>query len=458
MRQLLKYILSLAFVMMTGNTAVAQITKWQSVHVVAKKETLFGIARHYGITMDQLAEANPEIKAKDYKLKKGTTLFIPYPQPSAAVAAATAISQQPVAPTVGSAEDLSTRAVRVGVVLPLNNNGRDGRRMLEYYRGILMACDSLKHKGMNIDVKAWNAPQNADIQQIATLVEATKPDLIIGPFYANQTSALASMSERCGASLLIPFSINAPQLYTNSHIFQVYQTQQEQSETMITLFMKQFGNGFHPVVIDCGDTTSTKGVFTTGLRRELEVRHIDYSLTSLTTATANFVKAFSTTQPNVVVLNSASQQSLNSAFGKLSAVQLMVPEAKISTFGYTEWIIFTNSMIENYYKFEVSIPSPFYTNLASPATKRLVQKYRWNFHQEMMASYPRFALTGFDHAFFFLKGLKQYGRAFDGAYGKLDIMPVQTPLRFERIGAGGYQNRVMQLIRYKANHQVEWTF
>jgi hypothetical protein len=103
----------------------------------------------------------------------------------------------------------------------------------------------------------------------------------------------------------------------------------------------------------------------------------------------------------------------------------------------------------------VYIPTTFYTNVLSAATERLQLKYRWNFHQDMMQSLPRFALTGFDHAYFFLRGLHKYGKSFDGIPGSLDITPVQTPLKFERIGNGGMMNKAFMFIHYMPDHKIE---
>ena len=50
-------------------------------------------------------------------------------------------------------------------MLPLHNNDGDGRRMLEYYRGMLMACDSLKLQNISVQVNTWNVDINADIKQ-----------------------------------------------------------------------------------------------------------------------------------------------------------------------------------------------------------------------------------------------------------------------------------------------------
>ena len=438
---------------MVAGSVLAQVTKWQSVYVVGKKETLFGIARQFGITMEELAEANPEITRPNYKLKKGSTLFIPYHREKAQEVQTPAPVALPQEAQTTEASDVRHRAIRLGVMLPLHDKNGDGRRMVEYYRGVLMACDSLKKQGLSVDVTAWNAAEDVDISTILSDPKAARQDLIIGPLYSRQVQKLSDFCQQHHQLLVIPFSINAPQLYTNRSIFQVYQTQTEQTEATVRQFAQQFKD-CHPVIVDCADTASTKGTFTAALRRELEVRGIDYSLTSLSSSTANFVNAFSKTKRNVVVLNSSRQQLLTSAFGKLSAVTLMEPSAQISVFGYTEWLIYASNHIDNFYKYDVYIPSTFYTNMLSSATSRLMQKYRFNFHQEMMATFPRFALTGFDHAYFFLKGLNKYGMEFDGAAGRFGYPPVQTPLRFERVGVGGFQNRTHLFVHYTPEHRV----
>ena len=49
-------------------------------HKVKKKETVFGISRAYGLTIEELINANPEMKQQGYELKKGAVLNIPYPK------------------------------------------------------------------------------------------------------------------------------------------------------------------------------------------------------------------------------------------------------------------------------------------------------------------------------------------------------------------------------------------
>ena len=448
MRRYLRYYLLLAALFLMAGTAFAQESESiRGLHKVKKKETVFGISRTYGISIEQLLEANPEMKAPGYELKKGMVLRIPY-------ATMEVKNQESLTQSQIPADDVRNRAIRLGIMLPLHDINGDGRRMVEYYRGVLMACDSVKKLGISVDVHAWNTPEDWDIRQTLLDENAAKCDLIIGPLYSKQMDALSSFVDRHDIHLVIPFSINAPQLTTNRHIFQVYQSPNEINEASVNLFVDQFRD-FHTVIIDCNDSTSKKGPFTAGVRRKLEQRGISYSMTSLKSGEDNFSKAFSRTKSNVVILNTARSQELGVAFSKLNGLKVVSPELNITMFGYTEWLMYTKVHLENYYKYNTYIPSTFNYNPLAPATQRIEQKYRWNFHSDMQNRLPRLALTGFDQAYFFLRGLHKYGKTFNGAEGMLGYEPVQTPLKFERYGNGGLRNRLLELVHYKPDHKVE---
>jgi len=434
----------------------------RGLHKVKRKETIFGISRMYDLSIEELLEANPEMKEPGYELKKGTILRIPFPG-STGKPGSSSHSGQTSNPSQtseashaseASHTSITDRPIRLGVMLPLHDINGDGKRMVEYYRGVLMACDSLKKLGISVDVHAWNAAEDANISQLLTDSAAAHCDLIIGPLYSKQMDAISNFVEKNDIQLLIPFSINAPQLVDNRHIFQVYQSPTEQNESAITHFLQKFKD-YHPVFIDCNDSTSKKGIFTSGLRRQLDQRGIAYNLTNLKSEESNFVKAFSTTQPNVVILNTGRSPELGIAFSKINGMKVNHPDLDISMFGYTEWLMYTKTHLDNFYKYNTFIPSVFYFNPVSPATQRLQQKYRWNFHADMMNALPRFAITGFDHAYFFLRGLHKYGKFFNGTAGTSNDPHVQTPLQFERYGNGGMRNKTMMFVHYRPDMVIE---
>ena len=445
MKRLLRYFLALLVLFCTCDCILAQTkSNIREMHKVKKKETLFGIARDNGLTVQELIDANPEMNTPGYELKKGDFIVIPYPKSKV----------EPAAKVVpGKLVDKKT-SIRLGVMLPLHNDNGDGRRMVEYYRGVLMAVDSLKHTGMSVDVFAWNVSEDANITKFLNDKNASTCDIIIGPLYSKQVAPLASIASKHDIKVLIPFSINAPELFTNSNLFQVYQSPTDINEATINKFLQRFA-GYNTVIIDCNDTTSKKGIFTMGLRRRMETMGREYNITNLKSSEPYFAKAFSKNKPNVVILNTGRSPELNLAFAKLNNFSVNNPDVDITMFGYTEWMMYTKYDIDNYYKYNVYIPATFYLNPLSSSTDRIMTKYRWNFHTDMMQALPRFAVTGFDHAMFFLKGFYKQGKKFTGAPGSVGYIPVQTPLKFEKIANGGYRNTSLLFVHYKPTHQIE---
>ena len=433
-----------------------QPANFRGQHNVKKKETVFGISRNYGLTIEELINANPEMKEPGYELKKGMILNIPYPKSvqEAQEAERAAKARKAAEEASAKADDVRNREIRLGVMLPLHNINGDGRRMMEYYRGVLMACDSLKKQGLSIDVHAWNTAEDCNIYKVLEDPAAARCDMIIGPLYSKQMDALSDFVSKHNIRLVIPFSINAPQLTTNRNIFQVWQSQNDVSEATVTHYLERFRD-CHTVIIDCNDTTSRKGVFTFGLRRQMESRGMEFVITNLKSGEANFSKVFSRTKPNVVVLNTGRSQELGVAISKINGLKANSPELDITMFGYSDWLLYTHKYLENYYNFNTYITSVFYYNPLSSATQQFQRKYRQNFSSDMQNLLPRFAITGFDHAYFFLKGLHKYGKTFNGAAGMFGYPVIQTPLKFERYGNGGLRNKALLFVHYKPNHLTE---
>lgn len=436
-----------------AETAMAQVQKYKELHKVKRKETIFGIARENGITIDELIEANPEMKAPGYELHKGDYIKIPFPSNHPVSASVNQQPQMPIKPVVIE-RDVRNREIRVGVMLPLHNDNGDGKRMVEYYRGVLMACDSLRVNGISTDIRAWNVAEQTDIKQILKNPKAAECDLIIGPLYTKQLKALGDFAQKNDIRVLIPFSINSNEVFDNGNLFQVFQNGNQTNNGYVFRFYQRFKDS-HVVIVDCNDSTSTKGSFTTVLRRKLEQEGATYTITNLKSSETKFKQSFSTTAHNVVVLNTSRSQELNVAFAKLNGLLMTDPSLKISMFGYPEWLMYTNKHLDDFYKFDTYIPSTYYMSPLSPRAEHFKKKYRWNFHQDMQPYHQRYAVTGFDQAYFMIKGLHMYGSRFTGASGTVGYTPLQTPLHFERIGNGGMQNRAILFVHYTKDNKIE---
>jgi hypothetical protein len=125
-------------------------------------------------------------------------------------------------------------------------------------------------------------------------------------------------------------------------------------------------------------------------------------------------------------------------------------------FGYTEWLMYTGVYLELFHKYDAYIPTTFYYNSASTSTRVLEQQYRRWFRTDMQQALPRFALTGYDHAEYFLRGLHEHGLWFNGSRSASTYVSLQSPMHFVKVGNdGGLKNTAFMLVHYKKNGTSE---
>mgnify|MGYP002857603582 CR=1 FL=1 len=335
---------------------------------------------------------------------------------------------------------LSAQSVNVGVMLPLHDVDGDGRRMTEYYRGILLAVERLKSDGMNINIHAWNVPIDADPRTTLLQEGAQDCNVIFGPLYTKQVKVIGDFCRAYNINMVIPFSISGNDVDHNPNIYQVYQSPDELNTKAIQQVAEHF-TAYHPVFIDCNDTTSQKGAFTFALRKILEQKGITYNITNLHSSSELFAKAFSLNRPNLVILNSGRSPELTRALNRLDELTQANANVQISLFGYTEWLMYAKLNRERFCKYDAYVPSTFYYNESSMLTRELNEEYSARFGKEMMYALPHFALTGFDHAMYFIGNRRSW---------------VQTPLIFIKQGNGsGYRNKAFMLVHYKTNGSIE---
>jgi len=428
-----------------GLNAFAQTTqKWREMHKVKKKETVYGIAKTYGITEEELRNANPEMKNEGYQLKKGDYIFIPYSKRETNEPSSTLPTQK---------VDVRQREIRVGIMLPLHNENGDGRRMVEYYRGILLAIEDLKSEGISVDLHAWNVPETADIGMTLLEKGASDCDIIFGPLYTKQMDRLSQFAKAYGIKLVVPFSINGDHVTDNANIFQVYQRPADLDNMAINCFVDRFRTN-NIIIVDCNDEKSTKAMFMNSLRSKMEESKVRYNVTNLTSSEESFSKAFSATKPNVVILNTGRSPQLNEVFRRLNALTAANPKLEVSMFGYIDWLLYEKAYLELFYKYDTYIPTYYYYNSASTRTKQLEMRYAAAFGETMMTyGNPRFAITGYDQARFFLRGLHRDGKTFTGESSDRDAL--QTQFRFVRDSEnGGMRNRQFLFMHYNRNKSI----
>lgn len=407
---------------------------------VKRKDTLYGIARAHQITVDELMEANPELKASDYKLKKGVTLRIP------------------VKPAQPAYQPLDT--LRVAVVLPFVGKGMEHERSVEFYRGMLMGIDELKASGLSVHVSAFNEPASEQgIAPIMADIQKVRPDVVVGPLYPSHFTEVASHSSR-DMKVVIPFSSKVPQVDYRPELFVINTPERYEAEQAAALFESKFKKDRCVVLLK--GLQSNKQAFCQALLQRLLEGGYQVLQYPASTSAADLAAVLRSKNKKVMLVPADdSSETLDAMLAKSAELRALLPATEFSLLGYDKWI----SLSEGTRKKEEMHAASTYIitpNFYFPYTKASIdfgKDYRQWFNAELLASNPRMAPLGYDFSIGFLAGMATYGHDFNTQNPQPNTVAarpkLQNQMLFAPAGAGGgYVSRSMWLIHFKNDMSI----
>lgn len=416
----------------------------REMHEVKRKETLYSIAQNYGVTLEELLKANPETWKEGFKLKKKMVLCIPYHKEKKE------LKEEPTNEELFNRARKSTqglKTIRVGVILPFKEKTAIAARTLDYYRGLLMAVDSLKRTGVSFEIYTFDAGKTkADLDEVLQRPIIPLLDIIFGPVDVTQIKAVSELSKKHKIPMIVPFSSKSDEVHSNPYFFVLNAPDSVQYQEVAMLFGSLFSkNNF--LLIETGRPMEPVIPY---LKKNFDsLRYAKLPISEKT-----LLSRLDPDKENVIMLTSADQKSLNILMPVLRNVIHSHPELKVKLFGYPEWQLYVSGLLEDYYAVDTYIFSPFYLNYSSHGYRLFSNEFYKNFHSEMLQVTPRVAIYGFDCGIYFLKGLEHYGRNFDKQ--NVYTRPLQNKFMMERETTwGGLTNHQMQLIHYTPSHQIE---
>ena len=196
--------------------------KYLEEYVVKPKETITSIATDYGISEKELISLNPELKKG---VKNGMILRVPKGQ-----------RKEPVRKEQGNlSKSINTNARKqLALLFPFNISKLESDTInstqarlkkdkflnltLDFYSGALMAIDSAKVLGLNVDIKILDSEETKNSSNVAALVQQNNlqtMDAIIGPFYQSNVEKLAELVEPTKTPVISPLSKEDGKKYSN---------------------------------------------------------------------------------------------------------------------------------------------------------------------------------------------------------------------------------------------------
>ena len=424
------------------------------MHKVKRKETVFSVSREYGISEQELIAANPELKKG---MKKGQYLCIPYP--SATTMQPTAPKEDPYAIPPSNNElfrkskeaPQAISTIKAALLLPF----QEDKRMVEYYEGFLMAVDSLKRTGTSIDLYVYDCGK--DVSTLNTILaknEMKNMNVIFGPMHQQQIKPLSTFAEKNDIRLVIPFSSKGEEVFNNPAIYQINTPQSYLYSEVYEHFTRQFPNA-HVIFIEPTSEDKEKAEFISGMKQELKSKGMSMKTVNENATKDMLKEALRFDKDNIFIPTSGKNVMLIKILPQLILLVRDTPEQNIHLFGYPEWQTYTRDHLESFFELDTYFYSSFYTNTLFPAAIQFTNNYHKWYSKDLVSKFPSYGMLGFDTGFFFLKGLSRYGSELENNLPKMNLTPIQTGFKFERVNNwGGFVNKKVFFIHFTKNFEL----
>ena len=419
-----------------ANSILAQ-SSIRLVHEVQKGETLYSLSKEYSVTIDEIIEVNPELSPrKNTKVKRGYLLNIPYS------------SKAPQQSKTINAKDTFS----IAVVLPFASNNTISERVVEYYRGILLATHAAKSAGYSVEVSAFEEPsQKESIQPLLDEVSQSKFDFIVGPLYPTHFNDICDFAKNNKQRTIIPFSSKVSNASSNPFIY-LLNTPGAMANRKIA---QLFDATFKPArIILVRTEKSNKQDLIDYLTDHFISNKYEVQTLPSTFFTEDIKRVITTERQNVFIFDGSDWNISYKLLQTIANFKSSHPQYTISVVGHNEWQNYAMDNSDILHDANTFILASDFYNAYNKTVIDFEETYKKWFKSYPIIYLPRMGELGYDSGLFMLNALALYGKDFENQ--EVNANYLQTKFNFERISNnGGYANTNMMFIHYSQNQKIE---
>ncbi len=418
----------------------------KKIHKVKSKETIYGIAHKYNISQEDLEDANPQMRQEGFVLQKGMELYIPE------------ITRREQTPSnsemfrrVASKNATTGKGhINMVVLLPFDDKNA-GSRMVEFYRGMLLAVEQIKQNGISVDVYALDSKSSINTLLNDPCME--KADIIFAPPSAEQVGLLSDYSKKHAINLVVPFTSKGNEVYSNPYLFMVNAPTHYLNASISGEVIKRYSQS--NIVFINAESKTDRADFTKELNNELTNKGIQTHTLNLSASDAQWGAVLNNTKQNLFIPNAENKEALQKILPKMEKLRKVHPGVEIHLFGYPDWQAFS-AQKEALHKSDAYIASYYYTT--NYDLRDMNATFTKWFGSPMQNYLPRYGLFGYDLALYFLRAVSVYGNRLS----EEQLNSVTPALKLMKFGFsrvsnfGGYVNKRIRLVNYtESGNMVE---
>lgn len=428
-------------------------------YTIAKKETMYRICKKFNVSSNELISLNPQLKGG---VKAGMVIKIPVKTEEFVT---TDIMGQPAEHDVNALLSLPKNServnqIKVAILLPFMTNeavtSANSARFIEYYEGFLLAVDSLRNQGCSVDLSVFDIGEGTtQLKQILKKPELKETNLIIGAVQNDQIGLVAKFAQQNNIRYVIPFTSKNDDVLSNAYVYQVNTPHSYLYAKASEAGANLFGND-NIIFINIKDGDE-KTDFIQSFKGELAQRGISYKDLNYNpeTFSAMLEEQIDPNKRNVFVPTSSSLNAINKIKSPLRMLSEAQPAAQITLFGYPEWQTYTRDCLDDFFTLNTYIYSNFYSDNLSQEVNDFYTKYKTWYSKNLINTFPKYGILGFDTGMYFLGAIQKYGTNFENKMDSINYKSIQTGFDFQRVNNwGGFINTNIFIVHYGNDYRV----
>lgn len=438
------------------------------LYTVPKQQTLYAISKEYNTTISAILDANPELADG---LKVGATIRIPTPkifgdkilqadrqEMKIEMVGLPDIVRKHVTPSTGQA--YQPTIARVTLMLPLYleivsdtfdikmvseeevKSFEKSEIGLQFYEGFLLALDSLKRVGFNVDVKVVDTENRPWlVKDMIAKGKFGATDLIIGPLYSKVFSEVAEHAYKKCIPIVSPTIKGDYVLQGNPYAYRLIPSERTSLVEMGRYLSASDSTNNMILHYGAEDEAAMVTKFREGLASGggQPASFPSYNIYKL--GNDSIRNRLSLVKRNNLVVLSNNQVKLAKLVRKLSDWS---EDAYIVAYAPNSWQGYKNLEVDHFDELRTHMPVPFFIDYESLEVQYFVQKFRAKFNSEPST----FAFRGYDVAMHFIRnlaGIKEDGPEY---MESVEETGLQSVFGWRRIEDGGFENTRSQMVDY----------
>lgn len=469
-------------------------------HKVQKGESLSSIAQFYGLSLKELRKENRDLRFPqvgdylripgDKALEVMEEVAVKTDSLAAPPADTVLVAQRPAGFT--GFRELSG-SLNVAVLLPFyfkENAVRieiDSSRMVkgkrvykeikrpedwiypgsldfvEMYEGILLAADTLRSLGLNINLFIHDI--KSDTVELSRLIRSGKladMDLIIGPVYSHNLARVSEYAKKAGIPVVSPVPLYNNSVLTGNPTLFMTNSSLEVSQRALAKKLSEYAD--HNFVFIHTDSLGVdedvkrfKNLIITELTNwvpfeEIKFKEIIFFSRSMfdNDSINRLGHALSGQTENLVIIASEDAPVISET---IMDVHGLSKKHNVKVFGYPILRDLENLDPRYFFDLDIVVYSPFWIDY----THKDVREFNADFRMKFLTqpSEKSFAWQGYDIAYFFLSGLAVHGKNFISTpwIHRPDLLHTEYAF-VSKTSQDGFENQKLYLIHFTKNFEV----